>query len=223
VIREDIAYAVELVRRDQQHTSTWNGGTTTEIAIYPKNAVYRRRGFVWRISSACVESEESEFTALPGIWRLIMVLEGDMTLEHEHHHSVRLAPFQQDAFAGDWMTRSRGRARDFNIMLSGACTGQMQAVSVQEQSSLAIPVETVQTCGKGKKAVLVVYGVDGTIVASVGVDGTWRVNTGDALLLTTDHQGATRSVRLSNEGDVEAHVVLATIWYEEVPRQELRA
>jgi environmental stress-induced protein Ves len=53
-----------------------------------------------------------------------------MTLEHEHYHIVRLQPFQQDAFAGDWMTRSREMARDFNIMLSGACTGQMQAVSV---------------------------------------------------------------------------------------------
>jgi len=211
---EDMVYAVELVRRDQQHTSTWNGGTTTEIAIYPKNAAYSRRDFMWRISSANVESEESEFTSLSGIWRLIMVLGGDMTLEHEHHHSVRLQPFQQDAFAGDWMTRSRGMARDFNIMLSGACTGQMQAVSVQGQSSLAIPGETVQKSDEVKKAVLVVYGVDGTIVASVGIDETWRIDTGDALLLTTDHQGATRSVGLFNPDDVEVHVVLATICYE---------
>jgi environmental stress-induced protein Ves len=149
-----------------------------------------------------------------------MVLEGDITLEHEHHHSVWLRPFQQDAFAGDWMTRSRGMVKDFDIMLSGACTRQMQAVSVQGQSSLAIPGETAQTSGKGKKAVLV---VDGMIVASTGMDETWRINTGDALLLTTDHQGATRSVRLFNQSNVEAHVVLATIRYEEVPRQEPRA
>jgi environmental stress-induced protein Ves len=152
-----------------------------------------------------------------------MVLKGDMTLEHEHHHSVRLRPFQQGAFAGDWMTRSRGMARDFNIMLSGACTGQMQAVSVQGQSSLTIPGETVQTCDKGKKAMLVVYRMDGMIVAGVGIDKTWRINTGDALLLTTDHQGAARSVRLFNQDNVEVHVVLVTIWYEEVPRQGPRA
>jgi uncharacterized protein len=172
VMREDVAYAVELVRQDQQHTSTWNGGTTTEIAIYPENAVYGRRDFVWRISSARVESEESEFAALPGIRRPIMVLEGDMTLEHEHHHGVRLKPFQQDVFAGNWVTRSRGRAKDFNIMLSGACTGQMQAFSVQGQSSLTIPGKTVQRCDKGKKALLVAYSVGGTIVASVGIGET---------------------------------------------------
>ena len=216
-----MAYAVELVRQDQQHTSTWNGGTTTEIAIYPKSAVYSRRDFVWRISSACVDAEDSVFTSLPGIWRLIMVLEGDMTLEHEHHHSVRLELFQQDAFAGEWMTRSRGRARDFNIMLSGACTGKMQAVSVQGQSSLTIPGETAQLCDRGKKAVVLVYSVDGMIEASVGIiDETWRIGTGDALLLTTAHQESTTSVRLFNQDDVEVHAVLATIWYDEVRREE---
>lgn len=108
-------------------------------------------------------------------------------------------------------------------MLSGACTGQMQAVGVQGQSGLALAGEPVEKCDKGKKAVRVVYGVDGAIVASSGIGETWRVNTGDALLLTTDHQGATRRVRLFNQDNVEVHVVLATIWYEEVPRQESHA
>ncbi len=215
-----MAYDIELVRQDQQHTSIWNGGTTTEIAIHPKNAVYSRRDFVWRISSACVESEESEFTILPGICRLIMVLEGNLTLEHEHHHSVRLEPFQQDAFAGDWMTRSRGRARDFNIMLSGSCTGQMQVVSVQGRSSLAVPGELVQKCDKGKKAVRIIYSVDGTIVASVGIGETWTVDAGDALLVTSDHQGAARNVKLFNQDNIPVYAVLATIWYEDASRQE---
>jgi environmental stress-induced protein Ves len=202
------------VRRDQQQVSTWNGGTTTEIAIYPRDAVYSCRDFVWRISSARVASEESEFTSLPGIWRLIMVLEGDMTLEHEHHHSVRLQPLEQDAFAGDWTTRSRGMARDFNIMLSGACSGRMEAVSVQGQSCLAIPDVAMQTCDEGKKAVHIVYGVDGAIVVA-GSDETWKMDAGDALLLTVDHQGATNGVRLINQDNAPVHVVLATIWYYE--------
>jgi len=222
-MREDMTYVVELVWKDQQRTSAWNGGTTTEIAIYPKKAVYSRRDFAWRISSARVESEESEFTPLPGIWRLLMVLEGDLTLEHEHHYSVRLQPFQQDAFAGDWVTRSRGRATDVNIMLSGACTGQMQAVSVRGQSSLALVGEPVEKCDKGKKAVQILYSVDGTIAVSVGVGETWRVGAGDALLLTTDHQGAAGNVKLFNQNDAPVHVVLATIRYEDVPRQEPRA
>jgi uncharacterized protein len=217
-MRDDMAYAVELVRREHQHVSTWSGGTTIEIAIFPANAVYSRGDFCWRISSARVDSVESEFTSLPGFWRLIMILEGNMTLEHEHHHSVRLEPFQQDAFAGDWATRSRGRARDFNIMLATGCTGRMQAVSLEGLSTLTISGERAQDDGGSRKAVLVVYGVDGKIVAGVGNDGTWSINPGDALLLTTDDQAAARSVSLFNRGNALIHVVLATIWYDADPR-----
>jgi environmental stress-induced protein Ves len=218
-MRDDMAYAVELVRREHQHASTWSGGTTTEIAIFPENADYSRRDFRWRISSARVDSEESEFTSLPGIWRLIMVLEGELTLEHEHHHSVRLEPFQQEAFAGDWVTRSKGRARDFNIMLATGCTGRMQAVSLEGLSTLTISGERAQDDGRSREAVLVVYGVDGKCVAGVGNDQTWSINPGDALLLMTDDQAAARSISLSNQGNALIHVVLATIWYDEAPRR----
>lgn len=210
---QDPACAVELVRRDRQPVSMWSGGTTTEIAIYPKEAVYSRRDFLWRISSAHVDSAESEFTSLPGIWRLIMVLEGDMTLEHEHHHSVRLQPFQQDAFAGDWATRSKGKARDFNIMLTAGCTAQMRAASVQRDPVLAVPVETDQACDTGKNAAFIVYSVDGELTAETIDHGTWRIDAGDALLLTTGQPGIARSVQLSSLGDTAVHVVLATIQY----------
>ncbi|MCX6085483.1 MAG: HutD family protein [Caldiserica bacterium] len=217
-----MACVVELVRQDQQRTSFWTGGTTTEIAIYPKDAVYGRRDFLWRISSARVDAEDSVFTALPRIWRLIMVLEGGLTLQHEHHHNVRLEPFQQDAFAGDWVTRSKGRARDFNIMLARGCTGKVQAVSLEELSTLTISGEKVQEGGRNRKAVLVVYSVDGRIVADVGNDRTWSLNRGDALLLTTDHSEVMRSVDLSNLGNTQIHAVLATIWYDEPPRRACR-
>jgi len=211
--KDEFGYAVELVRLDQQHISTWSGGTTTEIAIYPKGAVYGCRDFRWRISSARVASVESEFTTLPGIWRLIMVLEGDMTLEHERHHSVRLQPFQQDAFAGDWVTRSRGMAMDFNIMLTAGCTGHMRAVSVQRGSTLAVRTETVRTGDPRGRVLLVVYSVDGEVTAKTVHDETWRVCVGDALLLTTGHTGVVRSVQLSNPSDALTHLVLATVRY----------
>ncbi|MCX6062699.1 MAG: HutD family protein [Caldiserica bacterium] len=214
-----MAYVVELVRQDQQRTSTWNGGTTTEIAVFPVNTDYSRRDFLWRISSARVDAEDSTFTSLPGIWRLIMVLEGDLTLQHEHHHGVRLEPFQQDAFAGDWVTRSKGRARDFNIMLARGCTGRMQAVTLEGLSTLTISGERAKDDGRSRKAVLVVYSVDGKIVAGVSNDQTWSVNPGDALFLTTDDQAAARSMSLFNQGNALIHAVLATIWYDEAPRR----
>ena len=38
-------------------TSKWSGGSTTELYIYPPQAVYREGNFKCRISSATVEVE----------------------------------------------------------------------------------------------------------------------------------------------------------------------
>ncbi len=77
---------------------------------------YAERNFVWRVSSARVETEESEFTALPGIARCLMVLDGTLHLRHEGHYDVDLGRFAQDNFSGSWTTHSRGRVTDFNLM-----------------------------------------------------------------------------------------------------------
>ena len=46
-------------------TTTWSGGKTTQLAIAPDGASYAERAFLWRISSATVELEASDFTPLP--------------------------------------------------------------------------------------------------------------------------------------------------------------
>ena len=42
-------------------TTQWSGGATTQLAIAPKGAVYADRDFLWRLSSATVELDESDF------------------------------------------------------------------------------------------------------------------------------------------------------------------
>ena len=32
-------------------TTAWSGGTTTQLAIAPKGALYAERSFLWRVSS----------------------------------------------------------------------------------------------------------------------------------------------------------------------------
>lgn len=126
-----MSYSVETISRAAQSTSVWSGGTTTQLAIYPKASDYKERNFKWRLSSALVEAEESTFTSLPGIHRHIMIIEGEMTLIHEGHREVLLRPFLQDSFSGGWNTRSIGRARDFNLMLGQDSKGELEAVFVK--------------------------------------------------------------------------------------------
>lgn len=134
-IREEIpmmTYSIEMIRKAEQSTSTWSGGTTTQLAIYPKQSEYKERNFKWRLSSALVEDEESTFTKLPDIYRHIMIIEGEMKLIHEGHREVMLKPFMQDSFSGGWTTRSFGRARDFNLMLGQGSKGELEAIAVKE-------------------------------------------------------------------------------------------
>jgi len=66
-----MGYEVKLITKEQQKTSKWSGGTTTQLAIYPEDADYGKRNFTWRLSTATVEAAESVFTSLPGIDRII--------------------------------------------------------------------------------------------------------------------------------------------------------
>lgn len=147
---------IRIIRKDEQSTGTWAGGTTTQLAIWPPEADYKRRDFLWRISSARVDLEESTFTALPGIHRLIMILEGKVHLVHEDHHEAFLDAFDQDSFEGGWTTLSRGRCVDFNLMTAEGCNGRIEALKppVAEISVLRGVTEAFYSLTRGLKMIV---------------------------------------------------------------------
>lgn len=106
--------------------SVWSGGTTTQLLIAPEGAHYAARDFLWRVSSATVELDESDFTPLPEYERLIATLRGGITLTHNGGTPICLQPYEVHAFSGGDRTHSTGRCTDFNLMLlyaaDGACT-----------------------------------------------------------------------------------------------------
>jgi uncharacterized protein len=59
----------KLIRKHELITSSWSGGTRTQLAIYSETANYEARNFKWRISTASIDVEESQFTLLPGYRR----------------------------------------------------------------------------------------------------------------------------------------------------------
>ncbi len=103
--------------KDARSTS-WSGGKTTEMFILPAEAIYANRDFDFRISTATIEVETSDFTALPAYNRLLAVLEGKLELIHEGKYEKQLSPLESDSFQGSWKTSSRGKARDFNVIYS---------------------------------------------------------------------------------------------------------
>lgn len=113
-------------------TALWQGGTTTELYIFPKDSVYKERNFLFRVSTATIEAPDSTFTTLPGIQRKIMILEGKITLTHADRYSKTLRKFETDSFMGDWDTQSVGMATDFNLMTTGNIEGEISGVTCKK-------------------------------------------------------------------------------------------
>ena len=119
--------------------SCWSGGKTTELTIAPEGAKYADRDFLFRISSATVEQEESVFTPLPDYMRWIAPLSGKMVLRHNGGEAIELRPFAVHCFDGADKTESRGKCTDFNLMLrKGKCTGTLAALSLRRGGALPL-------------------------------------------------------------------------------------
>ena len=107
----------KLLRQSDYHTARWSGGTTTQLAIAPEGAQYAGRDFLWRISSAQVELEHSDFTPLPGYNRFLAVLAGELELKVGGEARTPLPCLTVRSFDGGVPTQSWGRCTDFNLMV----------------------------------------------------------------------------------------------------------
>ena len=128
--------------------SDWSGGRTVQLSIGPEGERYADRKFLWRISSATVELETSEFTALPDYERLIAPIRGEMILSHNGGEEILLRPFDVHRFDGADLTVSKGKCTDFNLMLRKGCvTGEMRSIRLgsgeQQRITPEMPGDTV--------------------------------------------------------------------------------
>lgn len=134
-------------------TTSWSGGTTTQLAIAPEGAVYGDRDFLWRISSATVELDHSDFTPLPDYHRFLAVLEGEIRLKIDGQEPFLLAPGRVVEFDGGVPVESWGRCVDFNLMVrKGKGQGAVSLLSgtrPQEGSWTPAPGDAAIYCLSG--------------------------------------------------------------------------
>ena len=103
---------------DQYIVRRWAGGTTTQLAIFPEASDYKDHDFLWRVSASSVDLEESEFTMLPGIERMITPIEGSLTLVHDDGPAQKVEPLQVHTFDGGAKTLAIGSGTVFNLMIN---------------------------------------------------------------------------------------------------------
>lgn len=133
---------IQHFKADQTKTITWASGTSTELFIYPSTGDFQKRDFLFRLSTATVEAEESVFSDFSGITRTLMLLKGNLTLIHEGRYTKELKPFDQDTFDGGWDTKSKGKVKDFNLMCKEGATGSLVHFNLQNNNE-----KTVQLMG----------------------------------------------------------------------------
>lgn len=144
-------------------TTTWSGGTTTQMAIAPEGAVYADRDFLWRLSSAGVELEHSDFTPLPDYVRLISVLKGDLDMKIGEGDRFSLTPLTVRSFDGGAPVESWGKCTDFNLMLrKGRSQGNTQSLKLAPGAvcdwTAAVPAPQ-----EFSRCTIALYCVDGSV------------------------------------------------------------
>lgn len=202
-------YCPRLIPPAAQRTSAWSGGTTTELAIFPPTGRYAERDFHWRLSTAVVTITESTFTSLPAYHRLLMVLTGEMRLEHTGQHSATLHPFEQDSFSGAWQTRCTGTGRDFNLMLAAGWQGELGPIRLH-------PGNATAAAALRRGATEAFYCVNGQARLRLTGGDQIVMSAGDFVLLEPESVAAAAEapLRLTISAEGEADVIRATVWRE---------
>ena len=129
-----------IISADKFSTLNWSGGTSTQLYIYPETANYGLRNFDFRLSTAKVEVEKSDFTSLPGVSRKIMILDGEIEVSHKNHYNKKLQKFDIDEFEGDWQTSSVGVCSDFNLMTRGSTKGKLSSLELKQNQNHDYPI-----------------------------------------------------------------------------------
>lgn len=204
---------IEIIRKKQHKTSEWSGGRTTELYIYPKDSLYSSRNFKWRLSSAKVETEQSTFTSLPGINRLIMVIEGELFLKHKDHHSSLIKAFEQDSFSGEWITTSCGRVTDLNLMMAQGCRGKLEVISIDRGESKDILLFSSLQAEEFPKSTEAFYIVKGNVEIVSGAKKKINLSDGDLALVNAIDKEDKSVIKLCNSRSEEAKIIKTSIFY----------
>ncbi|PKV50938.1 HutD protein [Aquimarina sp. MAR_2010_214] len=132
---------VTIITSDTFKTNTWSGGTTTQFFMYPPTANYKELNFDFRLSMATVAIEKSVFTSLPGVSRTLLVLDGEITLQHEDRYTKQLSKLDSDTFEGGWKTSSIGMCTDFNLMTTGNTVGKLGVFTPKQNENILCPIK----------------------------------------------------------------------------------
>lgn len=126
--------------------SDWSGGTTTQLFIFPEGTTLAGRDFDWRISSAVIQTEESDFTPFDGYERILIPLKGKLEMEHQTPNGVirqNVNQFELARFSGSWPTKGKGKLTDFNLIFRPNYHPKVQISYFKEETQMSLEETTM--------------------------------------------------------------------------------
>jgi len=118
----------KIIDKEDFIVTKWTGGETTQLFIYPEDAIFSEKNFLWRVSSATFTSTESRFSDFTGYQRYILPLNGKLSLYHEGLYNRELDKYEVEYFDGSWTTFSKNSldCRDYNFIVRNGNLAKMQ-------------------------------------------------------------------------------------------------
>ena len=163
----------KVIRESDYITTRWSGGTTSQIMIWPEDAVFSQREFEWRISRATMENGESKFTRMDGFHRELYMMTGETVL-HFPQEEKYMKPGTIIHFSGDSEIRSVGGGTDLNLIMKNGVDG-----CLEEKEFEASDTVTTQKNREWKQCLI--YIVSGRIAGK-----NLELTAGESIFITPD-------------------------------------
>ena len=165
----------KVIRECDYITTRWSGGTTSQIMIWPENAVFSQRRFQWRISKATVENGESKFTRMDGFHRELYMMTGKTVL-HFPEEEKYMEPGEIIHFNGESEIWSVGCGTDLNLIMKNGVDGCME----EKEFNVGNIVEIEK---KRKWKHCLIYMVSGKVSGK-----NLEITAGNSILITPDNR-----------------------------------
>ncbi|MBP1134472.1 environmental stress-induced protein Ves [Arthrobacter sp. PvP023] len=129
---------MEIIRYAELRAEPWRnkGGVTRELASHPKAASSQDGVWDWRVSIAEV-SKAGEFSAFPGMDRVLTVIEGELlllTVDGAEHPLEKYRPFRFSGDADAAGALPTGDIRDLNVITrNGAFKGYTSIIELSKK------------------------------------------------------------------------------------------
>ena len=168
----------KIIDKEDFIVTKWVGGETTQLTIYPEDAIFSEKDFLWRVSSATFTSTESQFSDFTGYQRYLLPLEGELAVSHKGLYDRELDRYEVEYFDGSWATFSKNSldCRDYNFIVKNGSLAKMQILGQGYEYLL-----------KGSELVTI-FSMDDFVISLEDSDERIDVNAFSVLVLEADDE-----------------------------------